>query len=362
MATRAEEVGPSPKRLWHYATKRLKLKPFFEKPGDGRVDPLIPARDLLWGQVVGQLLREHSFHGIEALANSDARKNLLISRAFGDDALGYFNERLEPSSIRQALSSIASRAKRNKAFAKSGLIGLAIDGTGAGRRQEQGCELCHSIKTEDGKIHGYNHKLCMAAVVGVGMTLPLDVEPYGATDSEYAAGGRLLERLVGNLGKRFADHVVVDAGFSTAPFLRCAGKLGLRVVARLKGNLPELYAAARKRFESEPPHSELAIGRDRVELWDNANFDPWGDARVGDRACRSVPPTQAQRRRARGPTGSLTTLRFWRAPRAYSGLPRVAGRSRTRGSTKRRRPTASSTFLTTTRAVSSSSGSCSALR
>ena len=275
MAPRAKEVGPSPKRVWHYTTKRLRLKSFFEEPGDRRVDPRIPARDLIWGQVVGQLLREHSFHGIEALANSDTRKNLVIGRGFGDDALGYFNARLDPEPIRQALSSIASRAKRNKAFARSGSIGLAIDGTGAGRRQEHGCDLCHPIKTEDGKIHGYNHKLCMAAVVGVDMTLPLDVEPYGVGDSEYEAGGRLLARLVGYLGKRFADHVVVDGGFSTAPFLHRAGKLGLRVVARLKGNLPELYAAAQRRFQSEPPHCELTIGRDRIELWDNGDFDPW---------------------------------------------------------------------------------------
>ena len=275
METRAKEVGPSPKRVWHYTTKRLGLKAFFEQPGDGRVGPLIPARDLLWGQVVGQLLREHSFHGIEALANSNARKNLVIGRAFGDDALGYFNSRLDPGRIRRALSSVASRAKRNKAFARSGSIGLAIDGTGAGRRQEHPCDLCQPIKSEDNKVHGYNHKLCMAAVVGVGMTLPLDVEPYGPGDSEYAAGGRLLERLVGNLGKRFADHVVVDAGFSTAPFLGCAGKVGLRVVARLKGNLPELFTAAQRRFGSEPPHCELTVGRDRVELWDNSDFDPW---------------------------------------------------------------------------------------
>jgi hypothetical protein len=199
----------------------------------------------------------------------------MIRRAFGDDSLGYFNSRVDPAPIRRGLSAIASRAKRNKAFAHTGWIGLAIDGTGAGRRQEHGCDLCHPIKTEDGKIHGYNHKLCMAALVGVGITLPLDVEPYGPGDSEYAAGGRLLERLVGNLGKRFADHVVVDAAFSTAPFLDCAGKLGLRVVARLKGNLPELYTAARQRFESEPAHRELTVGRDRVELWDNGDFDPW---------------------------------------------------------------------------------------
>lgn len=275
METREKEVGPSPKRVWSYLSKRLKLGPFFEHPGDGRIGPSIPARELLWAQVVGQLLREHSFHGIEALASSSAKRNLAIRREFGDDALAYFNARLDPAPIRQALASMAIRAKRNKAFARFHRIGIAIDGTGAGRRQQCGCDLCHPIKTEDGKIHGYNHKLCMAALVGVGMTLPLDIEPYGAGDSEYAAGGRLIERLVENLSKRFADHVVVDGAFATAPFLHRVGKLGLRVVARLKANLPELYGAAQQRFQSQPPHREIVFGRDRVELWDNGDFDPW---------------------------------------------------------------------------------------
>lgn len=277
METPGGRVGPpSPRRIWYFLTKRLRLKPFFKRPGDGRIRPRILARDLLWGQVVAQLLREHSFHGIEALVSSDARRNLLIGCRFGDDALGYFNSRLDPTPLRQALAATANRAKRNKAFARaeSG-IGLAIDGTGGGRRKAAGCELCHPSTDSAGNPNGHNHKLCMVSVVGVGMTLPLDVEPYGPGDSEYAAGGRLLERVVRHLGKRFADHVVVDAGFATAPFLHIAGEHNLRVVARLKGNLPELFNAARGKFESEAPHQTLDIDGERVEIWDCGDFDPW---------------------------------------------------------------------------------------
>lgn len=56
----------------------------------------------------------------------------------------------------------------------------------------------------------------MVSVVGCGLSLPFDVEPYGTGDSEYA----------------------------TAPFLNAAAALGLPVVARLKGNVPALFAAA----------------------------------------------------------------------------------------------------------------------
>jgi hypothetical protein len=47
--------------------------------------------------------------------------------------------------------------------------------------------------------------LLLLSVVGTGLSLPVDVEPYGPQDSEYNAGQRLLRRAVGLLGRRFAD-------------------------------------------------------------------------------------------------------------------------------------------------------------
>ncbi len=78
-----------------------------------------------------------------------------------------------------------------------------------------------------------------------------------------------------NLGPRFADYVVADGDYATAPFLHDVGDLGLHVVARLKNNLPELFTAAQKRFRSQPPHPVFRWGKDRVEIWDADDFDPW---------------------------------------------------------------------------------------
>ncbi len=70
------------------------------------------------------------------------------------------------------------------------------------KRVAIGAVPCRNQKRE---ILSYHHKLVMISVVGTGLTLPLDVEPYGPGDSEYNAGRRLLRRAVGNLGRRFAD-------------------------------------------------------------------------------------------------------------------------------------------------------------
>jgi len=67
-----EMNGPTPRRLWNYVTRRLRLRSYFQDPGDGRQQPQIPAGVLLWALLLGQLLRTSSFHAVEALARSSA--------------------------------------------------------------------------------------------------------------------------------------------------------------------------------------------------------------------------------------------------------------------------------------------------
>ena len=267
--------APTPRHLRKYVAGCLRLKWYLQAPGDGRVQPRIPASVLLWALLIGQILRECSFAAVEALVCSSARAALRVSRTFGDDTLSYFVERTDPNVTRTASVAAIRRAKRNKAFDNSRFIGFALDGTRSGGCKKKICPLCRPTKNKKDEIIGYHHSLVMISVVGTGLSLPFDVEPYGPGDSEYAAGQRLLRRAVANFGPRFAGYVVVDAKFATAPFLKVAGKLETPVVARLNDNLPELFAAAQKRFGSQPPHAVFRHGQDRVEIWDADDFDPW---------------------------------------------------------------------------------------
>lgn len=267
--------GPSPRQLWKYTAQGLRLKPFLLSPGDGRPQGQLPARDLYWSMLIGQILRASSFLGVEALVGASPRGVLHVGTTFSDDALAYFTERLDPQPTRQAAAQTLLRAKRNKAFDETTFIGLAIDGTTGGRCLAQHCPLCRPYHNAQKEIAGYRHHWSMISVVGCGLSLPFDVEPYGPGDSEYAAGQRLLQRAVTNLGPRFAGYMVADGQFATAPFLNAATELGLPVVARLKGNVPELFAAAQTRFDSQPPQQRFRDGPDRIEIWDADDFDPW---------------------------------------------------------------------------------------
>jgi hypothetical protein len=267
--------GGSPRRIKRYALRTLGLSRFFKNPGDGRKHARIPARTLIWSWLIGCILRECSFHGVEFLARSRAKRGLGIGRGFSDDTLAYFTERLSLDTVRRALASVLRAVKRGKAFDGSRFIGLAIDGTGAARCTKGRCTACRPVRNANKEIVGYGHHFSMISVVGTSLSLPFDVEPYGPGDSEYAASQRLLKRAIENLGSRFADYVVGDGAYATAPFLHAAMDLGLQVVVRLKNNLPQLRSAAEGYFSVMPPDLVFRSGEDRVELWDFDDFDAW---------------------------------------------------------------------------------------
>jgi Transposase DDE domain len=268
-------TGPHVSQIHNYACHCLALKSYFQRPGDGRDRPRISASELVRTVVIGRILRVTSFLGLEWLVHSPARAGLGVKAPFGDDVLAGCTERMDPEATRLALASALHQAKRNKAFESSRFIGLALDGTGAGRTYKERCPWCDPIKDAKGEEHGCLHHFVLISVVGAGLTLPIDVEPYGPADSEYAAAQRLLRRVREHLGPRFADYLVVDGEYATAPFLHTTEEVQLPVVARLKENLPLLAAAVRVRFDGQPPQAVFQEGDDRVEVWDADDFAPW---------------------------------------------------------------------------------------
>jgi hypothetical protein len=59
-------------------------------PGDGREDPSIRTCVLVQALLIGRLLGECAFQGVEALVRSPARGALHVGTSLSDDPLGYF--------------------------------------------------------------------------------------------------------------------------------------------------------------------------------------------------------------------------------------------------------------------------------
>jgi len=272
-------------RLHAFARRQAGLGSYLQAPGDGRVAPVVSAAAMLWALLAAYVLRDGAFHAVEALVRSRARRGLGIRQPFGDDALAYFTERLDPAATRTALVTTVRQAKRRHGFDDVTSIGLVLDGTTVGRCPSIRCPWCHPISvphsTETGErgpiglVVGQQHKLSLLAVVGGALKLPVDLEPYGPGDSEQAASLRLLARGVTALGARFAQYVLGDSLYATAPFLHAVGDLGLHAVVRLKANVPTLFTAAQARFAGTPPTDTVTDRGDHVELWDADDFDPW---------------------------------------------------------------------------------------
>jgi len=170
--------GPHVKQIQNYACHCLGLKSYFQRPGDGRPHPHIPARDIVWAVVIGHILRVASFLRLEWLAHSPVCAELGLQGPFGDDAPAHCTACMQPETPRAALAAALHQAKRNKAFENSRYIGLAVDGTGAGRTYKEPCPMCDPIKDAKGEVHGHLHHFVLVSVVGVGgLTLPVDLEP-----------------------------------------------------------------------------------------------------------------------------------------------------------------------------------------
>jgi hypothetical protein len=92
---------------------------------------------VVWALVISHILRVASFLRLKYLAHSPVCAELGLQASFGDDTLAYCTERMDPEVTRLALAAALHQAKRNKAFENSRFIGLALDGTGAGRTYKQ---------------------------------------------------------------------------------------------------------------------------------------------------------------------------------------------------------------------------------
>jgi len=105
-------------------------------------------------------------------------------------------------------------------------------------------------------------------------------------------GNAYCDGVIGSVGKRFAQYVVVDGEFATAPFLHTAGELGLRVVARLERQFAGVTRCRTAAFSFWASHHGFsARSRSRGGVG-RGGLRSLGNARLGHRARLLLSPAQ----------------------------------------------------------------------
>lgn len=74
--------GPIPQRPWKYVTQRLRVGGYFQAPEDGRRALQNPTQAVVWGFVIGHVLRKDGFCGVTALVGSEVQAALRVGPCF----------------------------------------------------------------------------------------------------------------------------------------------------------------------------------------------------------------------------------------------------------------------------------------
>lgn len=191
------------------------------------------------------------------------------------DTMGYALQRQSPEAVFGLGCDIARRLKRNGVLRSDwsrGLVVAAVDGIEICSSFVRCCEAClqrevqHKVRGELRTDVQFYHRLVAAVIVSTPFPVPLGVCFQKPGEGEVSCALRLLQQLVGSLGRRFADLLVGDAIYLQAPFVREIERLGLDWAFTLKENQPELLNEARL-FTERPPDTVESDSRQRLECW-----------------------------------------------------------------------------------------------
>jgi len=241
---------------------------------DGRGYALVPAKKIFDAVFFGSACQLGHLHRIE----TECRQGALRHRigAISEDDIGYVLERQDPSAIFQLGCSIACQLKRNGVLASTwsrGLVVVAVDGIEICSSYVRCCPRCMEREVEC-KVHGelrkniqYYHRLCLVTVVSSAFPIPLGIRFQKNGETEVACALALLQELVQQLGRRFADVLVADALYLQTPFVQAIEKLGFDWLINLKANQPELLAESARILADQTPQPPAVNQSEELQLW-----------------------------------------------------------------------------------------------
>ena len=199
------------------------------------------------------------------------------------DTIGYSLRRFELERLRDSLAKIAHLAKRKKALrklsaessARNGQWVAALDGHELWSSQRRCCEGCciRTIKTTEGPVKEYYHRVVILQLVDVWPALILDLEPVLPGEDEVAASLRIVRRVRLRYPK-FFKVLTLDALYLQRPFIKQVLDHGLEVIIVLKKEKTALYREALGTMGSTAAKEEKGDSR-KSWVWDLTELKSW---------------------------------------------------------------------------------------
>jgi hypothetical protein len=264
---------------------------------DARPQPRIATSVIVRSLLVMILTRLGSLNAAE-----QTRSSLFWTRFLGDalpraDTLGRVAAQMDSDSLRQALLSLYTCLKRNKALPPPwhGLIALVLDGHESHATEHRHCPGCleRRISTAHGERVQYYHRHVTAMLLGRDFPILLDAEPQRPGEDEIATALRLLERLLQNFPRAF-DVVLGDALYTDPRLYNFLLAHGKDVLTVLKNENRTLLGDARALFELHAPQ-RFTEGSTTRSVWDLAGFTTWPQVHRPVRVVRSRETTASRR-------------------------------------------------------------------
>lgn len=189
------------------------------------------------------------------------------------DTIGRVYALADSKGLRQMLSQVHHRLKRNKALADGDVVKIAaVDGHEFFKSRKRCCSQCQqrTIQLKDEEVIEYYHQGVVCHLIEHDLAVPLDIELLRPGEGEETAAKRLLERVFVNY-PRYFDVVCGDALYFDTPFLNFCLDHKKHALVVVKGEHRLLLQDAAGVFAQQPP----SIWQDRrrsVRCWDGDGF------------------------------------------------------------------------------------------
>jgi hypothetical protein len=262
-------------RFCRYVDKCYHFRDWLPRLGDARQQPQIPAAAVFASVFALFASNRTSLNSLEKdLLHFPTRlRGLVGPRPPSIDTIGRVYSLLHTDGLRQVLTRVHHRLKRNKALADGDdLKFAALDGHEFFKSRKRCCPECQqrTLTIQGAEVVEYYHQGVVCHLIEHRLAVPLDVELLRPGEGEETAAKRLLERVLVNY-PRYFDVVCGDALYFDAPFINFCLDHGKHALVVVKGDQRLLLQDAWGLFSQQQP-GVWRDGRRTVRYHDAEDF------------------------------------------------------------------------------------------